>query len=83
MTISVDAEPLKSATPFLYLVRTVTFNNNDWFTTYQNFQKARRWWGVVAKMSKMTGEKVRGRAMLYKVVVQTVFLYGNESWVVT
>ena len=29
-----------------------------------------------------TGEMVWARGMIYKAVVQSVFLYGSESWVV-
>ena len=34
-------------------------------------------------MSIRTGDTVRSWAMLYKVVVHTVLLYGIKSWVVT
>ena len=29
------------------------------------------------------GETVRSREMMYKAVVQTVLIYGSDSWVVT
>ena len=83
MAISVDAEPLQYATYFLYLGHTVAFNNSNWEALYQNLRKARRCWGVVSNVLTMTREKVWAWAMLYKVVVHTVFPYGAEIWVVT
>ena len=39
--------------------------------------------GRVEKVLAMAGATVQSRAMMYKAVVQTVLLYGRESWVVT
>ena len=38
---------------------------------------------MVGKVAQKIGEMVRMRVMLYKSVVQSVLLYGSESWVVT
>ena len=46
-------------------------------------RKAQRWWGVVAKVLTNMGEMVWEKALMYKVVVQTVLIYRSESWVVT
>ena len=48
----------------------------------RTFVKHRVWWGMMAKVSMMAGAMVRARAMLYKVVAQTVLLYGSKIWVV-
>ena len=37
---------------------------------------------MVAKVLTKTGATVQARAMIYKVVVQIVILYGSNSWVV-
>ena len=44
--------------------------------------KARRRWVKVLKVVEKTEAKVRSRAVMYKAVVQTVVLYGRESWVI-
>ena len=38
---------------------------------------------MVGKVVWKTGETVQARGMLYKVVLQLVFIYGSESWVGT
>ena len=82
-TISVNADPLEPATAFPYLGFTVAFNNSNWAAVYQNIRKARNWWDMVEKLLKSTGATVRVQVIIYKALVQTVLLYGKESWVVT
>ena len=38
---------------------------------------------MISKVLINTGAKVRACGMIYKVVAQTVLLYGSDSWVVT
>ena len=38
---------------------------------------------MVGKVVSKTGATVRARGILYKSVLQSVLLYGSESWVVT
>ena len=38
---------------------------------------------MVAKVLTKMGTTVRARAMIYKEVVQTLFLYGSDIWMVT
>ena len=38
---------------------------------------------MVETVLRNTGATVRARTMVYKAVVQTVILYGKESWLVT
>ena len=75
-------EPLDTTASFPYLGCTVDFNNSDWSDLYRNMRKAQWWWGVVGKVMTKTGETVQAWAMIYKVVVKTVILYGSEGWVV-
>ena len=41
------------------------------------------WWYIELNFLKKTEYTVRYRAMIYKVVVQTVLLYESKSWVIT
>ena len=75
--------PCNLTQDFLYLGRTVAFNNIDWEALYHNLRKVWSWWGVVAKVLMVTGAAVRAQAMIYKAVVQTVLIYGSNRWVVT
>ena len=82
MYIRVYLGPLETTSAFPYLGRTVDFNNSDWSDLYRNMRKAQWWWGVVGKVLTKTGETAQAWAMIYKVVVKTVILYGSEGWVV-
>ena len=67
---------------FLYFVNTVAFDNISYASLYQNLQKARRQWGVLAKVLTSTGATVHHQEIIYKAVVQKILLYGIEIWVV-
>ena len=76
-------EPLEPVAAFPYLGRMDAYNNSNWVDLYQNIWKARRWWVMVGKLVSKTGATFQARGILYKTVVQSVLLYGSESWVVT
>ena len=50
---------------------------------FVNLRNAQWRWGVVTRVLKKTGATIQAWVMLYTAVVQTVKLYGRESWVVT
>ena len=79
-----NSDPLEPAADFSYLVHTVSYNNRHWEALYKNLRKARRQrGGMVEKVVKKMVATVWARGMLYKELVQTVMLYGSESWVAT
>ena len=65
------------------MVERLIYNNSDWPAVYQNLNKARRQWGVIARVLAKTGSMVRARGMMYKAVGQFMILYRSNSWVVT
>ena len=75
--------PIEATTAFPYLGRAVMYNNSEWEALYSNLRKFHRIWGMLAKVLGKTGAPIKARAMVYKVVVQVVLLYGSEIWVVT
>ena len=83
MVLTVSQVPLEMVSSFVYLGRVVTHNNSDWATLYRNLKKALKRWGLVSRVLEKTGASARVRGMFYKVVVQTVLLYGCETWTVT
>ena len=74
-----NAEPLEPVLSFMYLDCTIAYNNINWVAVYHNLLKARQWWGMIFKVLKKTGATVWARRILYKVVTQTVLLYGSLS----
>ena len=62
------------------MVCTVAYNNSDWAALYQNLNNYGQQWVMVVKLLAKALVAVRARAMLYKVVVQTVLLYEIKIW---
>ena len=83
MYIQVNLDTLETTDAFQQLGRTVAFNNIKWMTQYGNLINVQRRWGMLAKLLMNMGSKVRAWEIMYKVVVQTVLIYGSGSWVVT
>ena len=73
--------PLSEALPYLF--QTIAYNNSDWLAVYQNLQKSRRQWVMVARVMERTGATVRDRGAMYKSVAQSVLFYRSKRWVVT
>ena len=65
---------------FLYLGRTIVFNNSNWASLCQNLRKAQRHWGMVPGVMVKAGKTVRAREVFYKSVVQAVLICGSEIW---
>jgi hypothetical protein len=68
---------------FKYLGRIVTAKDDDSEALQANLVKARKQWGRIAKFLTREGARPKTMATFYKVIVQTVLLYGAESWVVS
>ena len=65
---------------FLYLGRTIAFNNRDWEDLYQNLTKVQRLWRVVSGVMVKVGETVQSSVVFYKLVVQAFLLYGSKIY---
>ena len=63
--------------------RTIAYNNSDWVVVYLNLRKSWRRWGITVRVLERTGAMVQSRGEIYKEMVQSVLLYGSNSWVVT
>ena len=83
MSIRVNLYPVETTDALPYLGRTIAFNNSVYAALYCNMSKAQRRWRLVERVLVTAGATVRSRETMYKVVVQTVLLYGRDSWVGT
>ena len=68
---------------FCYLGRPLSYNNSDWVALYRNLKKAQAKWGMIARLLVREGASLRARGHFYKAVVQSVLLYGCETWTIT
>ena len=51
------------------------------FNTHTHLEKARKVWASFQKVLRSEGVKPRVMGYFYKSIIQTVLLYGSESWV--
>jgi hypothetical protein len=58
-------------------------NNSNWPALYKNLRKAQGKWALISCPLLKTGVSPRYVGYFYKAIVQTVLLYGSETWTVT
>jgi ssDNA-binding Zn-finger/Zn-ribbon topoisomerase 1 len=83
VTITTDNHTIPQVPTFCYLGRVLASNNSDWPAIYKNLKKARVQWGLLSRPLIQTGVSPRYQGYFYKAVVQSVLLYGSESWTMT
>ena len=72
--------PLESVKVFRYLGRPLSHVDNDWPALHWNLAKARKRWSMVSQVLTREGAAPRISAYFYQAVVQSVLLYGAETW---
>jgi hypothetical protein len=72
--------PLDSVQTFVYLGRPLSCFDNDWPAIHRNVQKARKRWAMVSRVLSREGASPRVSGKFYQAVVQSVLLYGSETW---
>ena len=79
--------PLKMVTSFKYLGRVLMAADNNWPAVVVNLWKERKIWAWLARILGREGASPRVSGMFFKAVVQAVvqavFLFGSEAWVLT
>jgi hypothetical protein len=82
-TFSVRNLPLEMVSSFSYLGRPVTTHCDDWTALHKNLAKARTRWALISRVLARERASPKVSAMFYKAAVQTVLLYGCETWSLT
>jgi hypothetical protein len=77
----VFGQEIETVEQFRYLGRIVTCNDDDRPAMRKNLQKAQGVWSRLARLLSRTGANTRVMARIYRAVVQSILLYGSESWV--
>jgi len=83
VVFTVKGDALESVSLFRYLGRPLSSFDEDWPAVYHNLKKARKRWARVSRVLTREGADPRVCGMFYKAVVQSVLLYGCETWVIT
>ena len=71
---------LEAVSEFQYLGCLFSSTDDDWPAVYWNLSKARKQWAKIARVLSWTGASLRTSSMFYKAIVQSVLLYGYETW---
>ena len=74
---------LETVPVFKYLGRHLSQDNSDWPAVLYNIKKARKRWAMVRKVLVRDRASPRVSGYFYNAVVQSVLLYGAETWVLT
>jgi hypothetical protein len=82
-TFTIQNQPIETVTNFTYLGRIITSRDEDWIAAHSNLQKARTRWAMIQRVLARETASQRISAMFYKATIQTVLLYGSETWVIT
>jgi len=80
---TIYGEPLQSVIVFKYLGRPLSSTDDDWPALYRNLSRARKRWGQVRRVLTRDGATPKISGMFYKAIVQSVLLYGCETWTIT
>ena len=80
---TIRGEPIERVSCFKYLGRWLSEDDDDMLAVRENVGKARARWGRVARVLARDGADTRTMARFYKAVVQSVLLFGSETWVLS
>jgi hypothetical protein len=80
---SVSDVELETVDCFRYLGRPIVADGNDWPAVVYNINRARARWTQVSRVLSRQGADPKVSGYFYKAVVQSVLLYGCETWVVS
>ena len=78
-----DGIPLAPVISFKYFRRFISAADNNWPTLVKNLQRARQKWARLTRVMIREGADDRTSDQIYLVVVQSVMLYGPETWRIT
>jgi hypothetical protein len=79
-TFSVNDSELESVDSFRYLGRPLVADSSDWLAVTYNIKKARGRWAQVSRVLTKQRTNPKTSGFFYKAVVQSVLLYGCETW---
>jgi hypothetical protein len=80
---SVSDVELETVDCFRYLGHPLVANGNDWPAVVYNLNRVRGHWAQVSRVLTRQGADPKVAGYFYKVIVQSVLLYGCETWVIS
>ncbi len=83
VSFNVNGEKIDKVSKFKYLGRILEETDDDDHAANRQLTRARARWGRIAKILTIDGASPRVMGYFYKAIIQTVLLYGSESWTLT
>ena len=83
VTFNIKGKEIERVHNFKYLGRIFTDNDDDSLCIGENIKKAKQRWNCIAKILKDEGADPKSMAKFYLTIVQSVLLYGAESWCIS
>ena len=83
MRFSTYGVNLENVKVFKYLGRLLAYDDVDTQAAMSNLRKARRVWARISAVLRAENASPRVCGMFYKATVQSVLLFGSETWVLT
>ena len=83
LCFTIQGEDVERVDQFRHLGRPILANDQDTGAMQYNLKKAQAKWQMLARVLAVEGAKPKVIGMFYKAVVQSVLLYGSETWVLT
>ena len=81
VVFTVHGTQLEVVSEFRYLGCPFSSMDDDWPAVYQNLSKARKQWARIALVCfRGLWASPRTSSMFYQAIVQSVLLYGSETW---
>ena len=81
LTGEYNADHIEWVETFKCLGRILDQYDYDWPAVLKKFGKDRRVWNRLGKLLRQEGAEPRVSAIFYRAVVQSVLLFGEETWV--
>jgi hypothetical protein len=79
----IGEEEIETVRDFKYLGRITSDDDDDLPAVRDNMKKARKRWARVSRVLTRDGATAKTKGKFYLAVVQSVLLYGSETWVLS
>ena len=83
VNFSIGGAEIERVKQFRYLGRILDENDDGNHALQRQLARARTKWGRIAAVLRSQGMKPRAMGYFYKAIVQTILLYGSETWVLS
>jgi hypothetical protein len=83
VTFQVGGQEINRVSQFRYLGRILEEDDNDVYAASRQLSRAKAKWGRLGNVLRSEGATSRTMGYFYKAIIQSVLLYGSESWTLT